>query len=89
MEYTEAGSKASGAGRSVLHYNLSLGARRDIRTAAPDSHVAGERASDSTGDSRKRLIALALTAACSAGIFSGGQTALGFKHRSVSFIVWL
>ena len=76
-------------GLSILHRNLILGARHDIRTAAPDSRVARERASDSTGADRKHLRALALTAACSAGIFSGGKPALGFKHRSVSFIVWL
>ena len=77
------------AGLSVLHCDMSLGARQDIRTAAPDSRVAGGRASDSTGAGRKRLRALVLSAACSAGIFSGGQPALGFKHSSVSFIVWL
>ena len=77
------------SGLSILRCDLSLGARRDIRTAAPDSRMAGEKASDSTGAGRKRLRALALTAACSAGIFSGGQPALGFKHSSVSFIVWL
>ena len=77
------------AGLSVLHCDLSLGARRDIRTAAPESRVAGKRASDSTGAGRKRLRALVLTAACSVGIFSGGQLALGFKHSSVSLIVWL
>ena len=74
---------------SLLHCNLSLGARQDIRTAPPASHVAVERASDSTGAGKKRLRALALTAACSAGIFSGRQTALGFKHSSVRLIVWL
>ena len=57
-------------GLSVLHCDLSLGARRDIRTAAPESCVAGERASDSNGAGRKRLRAFALTAACSADIFS-------------------
>ena len=77
------------ANLSVLHCDTSLGARRDIRTAAPYSRVAGSRASDSTGAGSKRLRALALTAACIAGIFSGGQPALGFKHSSVSFIVWL
>ena len=48
------------AGLSVLHCNLSLGARRDIRTAAPDSRVTGDRASDSTGAGSKRLRALRL-----------------------------
>ena len=86
---TAASPDGLAAGLSVLHCNLSLGTRLDTRTAAPDSRVAGERASDSTGDGRKRLRALALTAACSAGIFNGGHPALGFKHSSVSFIVWL
>ena len=76
-------------GLSIRHCNLSLGARRDIRTAAPDSRVAGERYSDSAGAGRKRLRALELAAACSTGIFSGGQLALGFKHSSVRFIVLL
>ena len=84
---TAASPAGLAAGLSVLHCDLSLGARRDIRTVAPDSRVAGEIASDSTGAGRKRLRALALTAACSAGIFSGGQPALGFKHSSVSLIV--
>ena len=86
---TAASPAGLAAGLSVLHCDLSLGARRDIRTAAPDIYVAGERASDSTGAGGKHLRALVLTAACSAGIFSGGQPALGFKHSSVSFIVWL
>ena len=86
---TAASPTGLSASLSVLHCDLSLGARQDIRTAAPDSHVAGERASDSTGAGRKLLRALALTAVCSAGIFSGRQPALGFKHSSVSFIVWL
>ena len=77
------------ASLSLLRCNLSLGARRDIRTMPLDSRVTEEIASDSTGAGRERLRALALTAACSAGIFSGGQPALGFKHSSVSFIVWL
>ena len=77
------------AGFSVLHWDLSLGARKDIRTAAPDICVTGERASDSTGSGRKHLRALALPTECSTGIFSGGQPDRGFKHSSVSFIVWL
>ena len=60
---TAASPTGLAAGLSVLHCDMSLGARRDIRTAAPDSHMAGERASDSTGAGRKRLRALALTAA--------------------------
>ena len=66
---TAASPAGHAAGLRGLHCNLSLGARRDIRTAAPDSPVAGERASDSTGAGRKRLRALALTVVCSAGIF--------------------
>ena len=31
------------AGLSVLHCDMSLGARQDIRNAAPDSRMAGER----------------------------------------------
>ena len=80
---------ASPAGLAAGLCDLSLGARQDIRTAAPDSHMAGERASDSTGADGKRLRALALTAACSTGIFSGGHLVLGFKHSSESLIVWL
>ena len=94
MDHTLGGDTAArpaglAAGLSVLHCNLSLGARQDIRTAAPDCRVAGERASDSTEAGRKRLRVLVLIAAYSAGLFSGGQLALRFKHISVSFIVWL
>ena len=73
---TAASPAGLAASLSILHCNLSLGARQDIRTADPDIHVAGERASDSTGDVRKRLSALALTVACCAGTFSREQPAL-------------
>ena len=46
---TAASPAGLASGLSILHCDLSLGARRDIRTAPPDSRVAGERASDSTG----------------------------------------
>ena len=46
---TAASPAGLAAGLSVHHCDLSLGARRDIRTSVPDSCVAGEITSDSTG----------------------------------------
>ena len=41
---TAASPAGLAAGLSVLHCDLSRGVRIDIRSAAPDSHVAGKRA---------------------------------------------